>query len=72
MARVVEWDGKNVPAAMRSLPPGRYVLEPVDETIALTPDEESGLEKAIAGVDAGEPGVTAAEVRRSFRSARKR
>lgn len=72
MPHVVEWDGKTLPAGMRSLPPGRYVVEAVDETVALTAEEEAGLEEAIATVDAGDPGVTARELKKSLRSVRKR
>ncbi len=27
MRRIVEWNGRDVPAALRDLPPGRYVVE---------------------------------------------
>jgi hypothetical protein len=27
MRRVVEWNGRDVPVALRELPPGRYLLE---------------------------------------------
>lgn len=54
MARVVEWDGKNVPDEMRSLPPGRYVVEPIDEDISLTSDEEEGIRQAMASLEAGQ------------------
>ena len=54
MTRVVEWDGKNVPDQMRSLPPGRYVLESVDETIGLTPEEEEGIRQALSSLEAGQ------------------
>ena len=47
-ARVVIWNGKDVPAEMRELPAGRYVVEPVDdETPALSADEEAGIEAAL-------------------------
>lgn len=72
MSRVVDWDGKNVPEEMRSLPPGRYVVEPVDQAIALTPEEDAGLEEAILAMDAGDSGVTIDEVRESLRLALKR
>lgn len=72
MSRVVEWDGKNVPSEMRSLPPGRYVVESVDDVVALTPEEDAGLEEAIRAVDTGERGLSLDEVRESIRSALKR
>jgi hypothetical protein len=47
-ARVVTWNGKDVPAELRELPAGRYVVEAVDdEAPALTPDEEVVIEAAL-------------------------
>ena len=47
-ARVVTWNGKDVPSELRDLPAGRYVVEPVDdEAPALSPDEEAGIEAAL-------------------------
>ena len=47
-AKVVTWNGKDVPAELRELPAGRYVVEPIDEEApALTPDEEAGIEAAL-------------------------
>jgi hypothetical protein len=47
-AKVVTWNGKDVPAELRDLPAGRYVVEPIDEEApALTPDEEAGIEAAL-------------------------
>jgi len=46
-AKVVTWNGKDVPAELRDLPAGRYVVEPVDdEAPALSADEEAGIEAA--------------------------
>jgi len=53
MAHVVDWDGEHVPDEMRSLPPGRYVVQPLDEAVALTPEEEEGIRRALASVEAG-------------------
>ena len=72
MAHLVQWDGKNVPNEMRKLPPGRYVVESVDEAVSLTAEEEAGLEEAIAAIDSGDLGLTADEVKKSIRSSRKR
>ena len=63
MSRVVEWDGKHVPEEMRTLPPGRYVVEAIDPATALTEEEEAGLEEAIRAFDAGDPGVSLEDVR---------
>ena len=47
-AKVVTWNGKDVPAELRDLPAGRYVVEPIDEEApALSPDEEAGIEAAL-------------------------
>lgn len=47
-AKVVTWNGKDVPAELRELPAGRYIVEPIDEEApALTPDEEAGIEAAL-------------------------
>jgi hypothetical protein len=47
-AKVVTWNGKDVPAELRDLPAGRYVVEPIDEEApALTSDEEAGIEAAL-------------------------
>jgi hypothetical protein len=47
-ARVVNWNGKDLPAELRELPAGRYVVEPVDDDVpALSTDEEAGIEAAL-------------------------
>ena len=47
-AKVVAWNGKDIPAELRELPAGRYVVEAVDEEApTLTPDEEAGIEAAL-------------------------
>ena len=47
-ARVVTWNGKDVPAELRELPAGRYVIEAVDDAApALSEDEEAGIEAAL-------------------------
>jgi hypothetical protein len=47
-ARIVTWNGKDVPAELRDLPAGRYVVESVEEDApALTADEEAGIEAAL-------------------------
>jgi hypothetical protein len=59
-SRIVSWNGKNVPAELRELPAGRYLVEAVeDEARHLSPDEEAGIEAALESyrqgrvVDAG-------------------
>lgn len=47
-ARVLTWNGKDVPAELRELPAGRYVVEAIDDDApALSPDEEAGIEAAL-------------------------
>ena len=47
-ARVVTWNGKDVPPELRDLPAGRYVVEAVEEEApALSPEEEAGIEAAL-------------------------
>ena len=53
MSLVIDWDGENLPPALESLPPGRYVVERIDESTALTEAEEEGIRQALASLDAG-------------------
>ena len=47
-ARVVTWNGKDVPAELRELPAGRYIVEGVDDDApALSSHEEEGIEAAL-------------------------
>jgi hypothetical protein len=47
-ARIVNWNGKDLPAELRELPAGRYLVEPVDDDVpALSTDEEAGIEAAL-------------------------
>jgi hypothetical protein len=47
-ARIVTWNGKDLPAEMRELPAGRYVVEPVNiEAPPLSPEEDAGIEAAL-------------------------
>jgi hypothetical protein len=71
MSRVLKWNGKDLPDELRSLPAGRYVVEPVDEAPVLTPEEEQGLVEALEPIDRGE-GESAKEVRRAIGKALKR
>jgi hypothetical protein len=62
MTVVLDWDGKEVPDELRTLPKGRYVIAPVDAVPALTAEEEQGLEEALDALDRGE-GVDLDQVR---------
>jgi len=50
---VVNWNGTDVPAEMRDLPAGQYLVAPTDQAYELTPDEEAGIEWALASYQAG-------------------
>ena len=46
--RLVDWNGKDLPAELRELPAGRYLVEAVDEEApALSPEEEASIEAAL-------------------------
>jgi hypothetical protein len=62
MTVVLNFDGKQLPREMRSLPSGRYILQSVDEVLALTAEEEAGLEEAASSLDRDE-GFTPEEFR---------
>jgi hypothetical protein len=53
MSVVLNWNGKGIPDELRALPPGRYVIEVVDEAPELTDDEQEELETALASVRQG-------------------
>ena len=47
-ARILTWNGKDVPSELRELPAGRYVIQAVeDEAPALSAEEEAGIEGAL-------------------------
>jgi len=48
---IIEWNGADVPAELRELPAGTYVIQSADD--ALTPDEEQGLITALESLRAG-------------------
>lgn len=50
---VIEWDGTEVPRALRQLPPGRYVVTPVDDLEELTEEEDAGIRLALDEAEAG-------------------
>ena len=47
-AKVVRWNGTDIPAELRELPVGRYVIEPIEaESPALSSEEEAGIEATL-------------------------
>jgi predicted transcriptional regulator len=53
-ARVIDWDGTHLPDALRSLPPGRYVLAALDVESELAPEEEAAVLKGLREMEAGD------------------
>ena len=51
---ILEWNGSETPEVLRELPPGRYLLQPVDDEPNLTPEQERGLMEAMDALDRGE------------------
>ena len=50
---VIDWDGATVPPELHVLPPGKYVLSPLEEDLELTPDEERAVREGLEDVKAG-------------------
>jgi hypothetical protein len=71
MARVLRWNGKDLPEELLQLPPGDYVVEPVEDVPPLTEEEEDGIRRALASRDAGRV-VDHDDVRRSVNAILKR
>lgn len=67
MARVLHWNGKDLPDELRDLPAGRYAVERADDVPELTHEDEEGLRRALASLGAGE-GRSVDEVRRTIDS----
>jgi len=51
---VIKWDGKHLHKELKSLPPGRYTLEVIQDTTPLTREERRGILQALSELDAGE------------------
>ena len=50
---IINWNGSDLPDALRPLPAGRYTVEALDESGSLTPEEEDGLIQALDSLRAG-------------------
>jgi predicted transcriptional regulator len=59
--KVLDWNGEDVPDALRELPPGRYVLQAVDDLVRLAPEDEGGIRAGLEQLDRGE-GLTHRDV----------
>lgn len=66
-ARVLHWNGKDIPEELRELPAGTYIVEAIDEARTLTSDEDQGIAQALASLRAGK-GRTPDQVRQSIDS----
>lgn len=66
-ARVLHWNGKDIPEELRELPAGTYVVEAVDEAPSLASDEDQGIAQALASLRAGK-GRTPDQVRQTIDS----
>lgn len=61
MSIVLNWNGEALPEEVRermpeelqNLPPGRYVLESIDEVPELTDEQEAGIQAALESVRQG-------------------
>ena len=51
---VIDWNGAELPEAFRDLPPGRYLLEPMEEVISLTAEEDAGIVFGLKQLEDGE------------------
>lgn len=48
------WNGTDLPAELRDLPAGRYVITGVGDTAPLTPEEEEAVRLGLEQADRGE------------------
>jgi hypothetical protein len=64
-ARTLRWNGKDLPEELRDLPPGTYVVEPIDQPPLLSDEEEAGLSDALVSLKAGK-GRTLEQVRQTI------
>jgi predicted transcriptional regulator len=70
MSIVLNWNGAEIPnevrqrmpAELRDLPRGRYVIEAIDQAPVLTDEEDAGIHAALESVRRGE-GVSLDEAR---------
>jgi hypothetical protein len=64
-ARVLHWNGTDLPEELRELPAGRYMVEAVDVVPPLSEEEDDGIRNALAALRRGD-GRTIDQVRRSI------
>ena len=49
---MIEWDGTHVPEELRKPPPGRYLVETMDDVVELSPEEDAGIREALDDLEA--------------------
>jgi hypothetical protein len=60
---IIRWNGRDLPAELKDLPAGDYAVQPAEDVVALTQEEEAGLVAALESLQAGK-GVAHEEVRK--------
>jgi hypothetical protein len=50
---VIHWNGKSLPREMKKVPPGKYILECLDDPPPLTKSQERGILKAMKQINEG-------------------
>ena len=50
---VFDWNGHDLPAELKKLPQGRYVVTAANDAPRLTAEEEAGIEKALQSIADG-------------------
>lgn len=63
--KVIKWDGSHLPEELRSLPPGQYAIESLDQVGTLTEEEEAGILEGLTDLDAGK-GIPLSDVVREI------
>ncbi len=53
-ARIIDWNGKDMPAGLVDLPPGQYRIRHIDDLNDLAQEEKAGLRQALDSLDASE------------------
>ena len=53
-ATVIDWDGTRLPDELRGLPPGRYLVAPLDDHAELTVEEDAAVRLGLDELAAGE------------------
>lgn len=68
---VIEWDGTHLPDGLRELPPGRYLVDPLDHSPTLAMEEDAAIREGLDQLARGET-LTHAEVWRDLQGGFKR